>query len=102
MDIGSSWLTTARLARKADMSSSAHYAVLNAFQCGDDAAKIERARLLWRDGQHRQAIQSLEGAIASDVFATYDRRMADPSNPEESQEQQNMLSARVSAVISVV
>lgn len=100
IDIGSSWLTTARLARKANMSNSAHYAILHAFQCGDDAAKIEQARLLWRDNQHRQAIQSLEGAIASNVFATYDQRMKNPSNPEESQQKQNMLSARAHLLLA--
>ena len=74
--------------------------MLNAFQCGDDAAKIEHARLLWKDNQHRQAIQSLEGAIASDVFATYDRRMEDPSHPEETQQKQNMLSARAHLLLA--
>ncbi|KAL1301669.1 hypothetical protein AAFC00_005888 [Neodothiora populina] len=100
IDIGSSWLTTARLARKANVPSCAHYAVLKAFECGDDAGKIEHARLLWRDGQHRQAIQSLEGAIASDVFATYSKRMQNPSHPAESQQKQNMLSARAHLLLA--
>lgn len=100
IDISSSWLTTARLARKANVSSTAHYAVLKTFECGDDAGKIEHARLLWRDGQHRRAIQSLEGAIASDAFASFDRRMEDPSNPEESQQKQNMLSARAHLLLA--
>ncbi|KAH0357480.1 hypothetical protein KCU83_g998, partial [Aureobasidium melanogenum] len=100
VSIGSSWLTTARLARKTNVSTVAHYAVLNAFSCGDDAAKIEHARLLWKDDQHRQAIQSLEGAIASNTFATYDQRMMDTSNPEEAQQKQNMLSARAHLLLA--
>ncbi|THY55817.1 hypothetical protein D6C98_04012 [Aureobasidium pullulans] len=100
VSIGTSWLTTARLARKTNVSSIAHYAVLNAFSCGDDAAKIEHARLLWKDDQHRQAIQSLEGAIASNTFATYDQRMVDTSNPEEAQQKQNMLSARAHLLLA--
>ncbi|KAI5198982.1 hypothetical protein AUEXF2481DRAFT_78310 [Aureobasidium subglaciale EXF-2481] len=100
VSIGTSWLTTARLARKTNVSTIAHYAVLNAFSCGDDAAKIEHARLLWKDDQHRQAIQSLEGAIASDTFATYDQRMMDTSNPEEAQQKQNMLSARAHLLLA--
>ncbi|KAF2724888.1 hypothetical protein K431DRAFT_261173 [Polychaeton citri CBS 116435] len=62
------WLTTARLARKAGNTSSAHHAVLQAYKCGERAAKLEEARLLWHDGHRRQAIQSLESAITSKVF----------------------------------
>ncbi|KAI4730691.1 hypothetical protein E4T49_01590 [Aureobasidium sp. EXF-10728] len=100
VSIGSSWLMTARLARKTNVSAVAHNAILNAFSCGDDAAKIEHARLLWKDDQHRQAIQSLEGAIASNTFATYDQRMVDTSNPEEAQQKQNMLSARAHLLLA--
>lgn len=101
-DIGSSWLTTARLARKGNVATTAHNAVLMAFQCGDKTANIELARLLWRDGQHRQAIQSLEGAIASDAFAASDRRIANPSDsmvtPGDSS--QNMLIARANLLLA--
>jgi serine/threonine-protein kinase ATR len=100
VSIGSSWLTTARLARKTNVSTVAHYAVLNAFSCGDDAAKIEHARLLWKDDQHRQAIRSLEGAIASNTFATYDQKAVETSNPEEAQQKQNMLSARAHLLLA--
>ncbi|GAB7351407.1 hypothetical protein MBLNU459_g2080t1 [Dothideomycetes sp. NU459] len=89
--IGSSWITTARLARKANVSSTAYHAVLSAFQCGDDTANVEHARLLWRDGQHREAIQSLEGVIASGIFEAHEQRM---SNVEESQQKSNMPLAR--------
>ncbi|KEQ70449.1 hypothetical protein M436DRAFT_53559 [Aureobasidium namibiae CBS 147.97] len=100
VSIGSSWLTTARLARKTNVSTVAHYAVLNAFNCGDDAAKIEHARLLWKDDQHRQAIRSLEGAIASNTFATHDQKAIDTSNSDEAQQKQNMLSARAHLLLA--
>jgi serine/threonine-protein kinase ATR len=66
--MGSLWLTTARLARKAGNTEAAYNAVLQAYECGDKAAKLEEARLLWRDGHGRQAISALEGAIKSNVF----------------------------------
>ena len=33
---------------------------------------IEQARMLWREGNHRKAIQSLEGAIAVNAFSSHD------------------------------
>ncbi|KAF2747396.1 hypothetical protein M011DRAFT_458655 [Sporormia fimetaria CBS 119925] len=68
LDIASAWLTTARLARKSDFLSSAFSSVLHAAQLGDDASKIEYSRLLWKQGHHRKAIQSLESAIKSNAF----------------------------------
>ena len=66
--MGALWLTTARLARKAGNTEAAYNAVLRAYECGDKAAKLEEARLLWRDGHGRQAISALEGAIKNQVF----------------------------------
>ena len=66
--MGALWLTTARLARKAGNTEAAYNAVLQAYECGAKAAKLEEARLLWRDGHGRQAISALEGAIKSQVF----------------------------------
>ena len=100
LEIGSLWLTTAKLARKSNVPAMANFAVLRAAQCGDDSSKIEQARLLWKDGQHRQAIHNLEGAIASNVFAAYDRRMEQNSNPEEAQAKQNALSARAHLLLA--
>lgn len=39
--------------------------MLNAARLKDRAATIEHAKLLWQDGHHRKAIQTLEGAIAA-------------------------------------
>ncbi|KAF2843387.1 hypothetical protein M501DRAFT_994296 [Patellaria atrata CBS 101060] len=67
-DIASAWLTSARLARKANFTGTAFNAVLHAAKLGNNNSKIEHARLLWKDGHHRKAIQTLEGAIAIDAF----------------------------------
>ncbi|KAF2178853.1 hypothetical protein K469DRAFT_598368 [Zopfia rhizophila CBS 207.26] len=68
LDIASAWLTSARLARKAEFTSTAFNSVLHAAQLGEDASKIEYSKLLWKDGSHRKAIQNLQGAIASNAF----------------------------------
>jgi serine/threonine-protein kinase ATR len=36
------------------------------------SATIEHSRLLWKEGHHRKAIQSLEGAIAANAFRSHD------------------------------
>ena len=63
------WLQSARLARKGNRTEVAYNAILNALQLGDESAKIEQSRLLWKSDERRKAIQSLEGAILSDAFA---------------------------------
>jgi serine/threonine-protein kinase ATR len=67
-DLSRLWLDSAKLARKGNRYEVAYTAVLAALQFGDDSAKIEQSRLLWKSGEHRKAIQSLEGAIISDAF----------------------------------
>lgn len=44
--------------------------MLHAARLKDRSASIEHARLLWKDGHHRKAIQTLEGAIASNESNT--------------------------------
>lgn len=39
--------------------------MLNAARLKDHSATIEHAKLLWQDGHHRKAIQTLEGAISA-------------------------------------
>ncbi|GJC97112.1 pephosphatidylinositol 3 [Colletotrichum higginsianum] len=70
LDISSLWLSSARLARKANSTHQSFNAVLHASQLGDGAAVIENARLLWKDGHTRKAIQVLQGAIESNNFMT--------------------------------
>ena len=64
-DISAAWLTSARLSRKGNFSSQAYHSMLNAARLKDRSATIEHARLLWKDGHHRKAIQTLEGAISA-------------------------------------
>jgi serine/threonine-protein kinase ATR len=61
--IGSLWLTSSRLSRKANQIDPAHDAVLRAASLEEPAAKIEHARLLWKGGHSRKAIQSLQAAL---------------------------------------
>lgn len=72
VDISSAWLTTARLARKAEFTTTAFNAVLHASQLGDDASKIEYSKLMWKEGHHRKAIQNLQGAIMTNSFQSRD------------------------------
>ncbi|RMZ81831.1 hypothetical protein DV738_g2114, partial [Chaetothyriales sp. CBS 135597] len=86
-DIAGSWLQSARLARKARDSAQAFDAVLKASALGEKSAAIEEAKLFWQDGEHRKAIQTLEGAIASGAFVAHDY-VADDSNAPLMTEQQ--------------
>ncbi|KAG8530063.1 uncharacterized protein KY384_005545 [Bacidia gigantensis] len=103
LDIASSWLTSAKLARKANFSHQAFNSVLHASQLGDASATIEHARLLWKEGNHRKAIQSLEGAIAANAFRSYDYIEAnDPAvtNAVAKQQQQNLPKAKAHLLLA--
>ena len=64
-NMASSWMTTGKLARKGLSPTLAYEAVYQAAQLGDESSKIEQARLLWNEGEHRKAIRTLEGAIGA-------------------------------------
>ena len=101
--MSSAWLISARLARKASVSHQAFNAVLHASQLGDKSATIEHARLLWKEGSHRKAIQSLEGAIAANAFRSYDYLPADDAtvtNDQKNEQQQNLLTARAHLLLA--
>ncbi|KAK5125692.1 hypothetical protein LTR85_011966 [Meristemomyces frigidus] len=99
-EVGSLWLSAARLARKAGNTHSAYNAVLQAYACGDVAAKLEEARLLWHDGHQRQAIQALETAIASGAFDAAEGEMEENSESSERTQKQNMLAARAHLLLA--
>lgn len=67
-DLATTWLVTARLARKAGRVQQAFHAILKSSKLGEQSATVEHARLLWREGQHRKAIQSLQGIIDAKVL----------------------------------
>ena len=61
------------------MTKAAFNSVLKASSMGDDTAKIEHSRLLWKEGYHRQAIKLLEGAIAVDAFQSSNSQAVEES-----------------------
>lgn len=69
-DISAAWLTSAHLSRKGNFTGQAYHSMLHAARLKDRSATIEHARLLWKDGHHRKAIQTLEGAITSNESNT--------------------------------
>ncbi|KAK8195018.1 uncharacterized protein BKA78DRAFT_366770 [Phyllosticta capitalensis] len=71
LDIASTWMSSSRLARKSNLTTTAFDAVHHASRLGDDEAIIDHARLLWKDGHHRKAIQNLEGAMDANLFDSH-------------------------------
>lgn len=67
-NIASTWLASARFARKAGQIHQSFNSVLHALNLDTPLATLEHAKLLWREGQHRKAIQNLEGAIATNML----------------------------------
>ncbi|KAI9826145.1 MAG: serine/threonine-protein kinase M1 [Thelocarpon impressellum] len=101
--VASLWLTSARLARKGNLTQQSFNAVLHASKLGAESATIEHSRLLWKEGQHRKAIRSLEGAIAVNAFRSYNyaaRDDAATSLAGEQNEQQNLLTARAHLLLA--
>ncbi|CEF77084.1 unnamed protein product [Fusarium graminearum] len=99
LDISGLWLSSARLARKSNSLHQSFNAVLHASQLGDDAATIENAKLLWREDQHRKAIQVLQGAIKSNKFMTQ-TGTATGTNTNKLSPQQKLLTARAQLLLA--
>lgn len=100
LDISSLWLASARLARKANSMHQSFNAVLHASQLGDDSATIENARLLWKQGHNRKAIQTLRGAISNNVFLNRGSFSEADSSERNAESQQNMLTARAHLLLA--
>ncbi|KAI1825007.1 phosphatidylinositol 3 [Xylaria intraflava] len=98
-DISALWLSSARLARKANTMHQSFNAVLRASQLGDESATIENARLLWKEGYNRKAIQTLQGAIDSKVFSQHSFSEHDASGRNIGT-QQNILAARAKLLLA--
>ncbi|KAI0412411.1 phosphatidylinositol 3 [Xylaria grammica] len=99
MDISALWLSSARLARKANTMHQSFNAVLRASQLGDESATIENARLLWKEGYNRKAIQTLQGAIDSRFFSQHSFSEHDASERNIGS-QQNILTARAKLLLA--
>ena len=95
-DLASTWLTSSRLARKARATNRAFDAVLKASILGEKSAALEEAKLIWQDGQHRKAIQALEGAIESRAFVAHNYIAEDGpvTLTTEQQNNQNQIMAK--------
>ena len=81
-ELGLAWLATARLARKAGRVQQAFNAILHSSKLGEQDATVEHARLLWHEGQHRKAIQSLQGVIDANILGPTSSFAAGSTNPE--------------------
>ncbi|KAF5636368.1 UVSB PI-3 kinase [Fusarium tjaetaba] len=99
LDISGLWLSSARLARKSNSLHQSFNAILHASKLGDDAATIENAKLLWREDQHRKAIQVLQGAIKSNKFMTQ-TGTANSTSSSKLSPQQKLLTARAQLLLA--
>lgn len=100
-DVASAWLTSARLARKGNAIHQSFNAVLHASELGDESATIEHARLLWKEGHHRKAIQSLQGAIDNNAFISHNKSVNTTSfTGAVAGDQQNFLTARAHLLLA--
>ncbi|KAK3330577.1 hypothetical protein B0H66DRAFT_579779 [Apodospora peruviana] len=93
-DISSLWLSSARLARKSGSMHQSFNAVLHAQQLGDGSAIIENARLLYKDGHHRKAIQVLQLAIDTNSFINDGVGTGPPTSSKNQETQRSLLTAR--------
>ncbi|KAL5332264.1 hypothetical protein BJX70DRAFT_393110 [Aspergillus crustosus] len=98
-DIAAAWLTSARLLRRGNFGNQAYQSMLKAAHLKDRSATIEHARLLWKDGYHRKAIQILEGSIAADEFKAKPNSAA-PSTHSSDEKSQNLLAARAHLLLA--
>ena len=100
LDVASGWLATAKLARKSSLSNQAFNAILHATALGDESATIEHAKLMWRDGHHRKAIHSLEGAIETGAFVSHNFDAEDISLTTDQIQQQNFVLAKAHLMLA--
>jgi serine/threonine-protein kinase ATR len=100
LDLASGWLATAKLARKSSLSNQAFNAILHATTLGEDSATIEHAKLMWRDGHHRKAIHSLEGAIDSGAFVAHNFDSEEMTLTSDQIHQQNVVVAKAHLLLA--
>ncbi|KAL8413730.1 hypothetical protein RB594_005107 [Gaeumannomyces avenae] len=99
-DISSLWLTGARLARKAGSMHQSFNAVLHAHRLGDDSATIDNARLLWKEGNHRKAIQVLQSAISSNNFIGHSLGTSVPTSSKSQETQKQLVTAQAHLLLA--
>ncbi|KAF2236726.1 hypothetical protein EV356DRAFT_530634 [Viridothelium virens] len=94
LDRASTFTSSARIARKEGKMGTARSAIISAQNLEDESALIEHARMLWKDGQHRNAIKMLEGAIELEAFRPLDLDPDKDTLTESIPPDQNLLTAR--------
>ncbi|KAK4200596.1 hypothetical protein QBC40DRAFT_68990 [Triangularia verruculosa] len=99
-DISTLWLLSGKLARKSGSMHQSYNAVLHAQQLGDPSAIIEHARLLYKDGHHRKAIQILEVAIKENSFKDKVVGPIPPSSARSQESHRNMLMATAQLLLA--
>ncbi|PHH78594.1 hypothetical protein CDD82_2953 [Ophiocordyceps australis] len=99
-DVSTLWLTSARIARKTNSLQESFNAVLHALGLEDEAAPIENAKLLWREKQHRKAIQVLQGAIEHRRLKKASRSVASSGVSGSLTPQQKMVTARAQLLLA--
>jgi serine/threonine-protein kinase ATR len=67
-EIASSWLSSAKIARKAGQFDEAYSAILRASELDLRMGRLEQARWWWHQGQSRKAIESLQNSFAANIF----------------------------------
>lgn len=100
LDVASGWLATAKLARKSSLSNQAFNAILHAAALGEGSATIEHSKLMWRDGHHRKAIHTLEGAIDSGAFVSHNLDPEDMTLTSDQLQQQNVVVAEAHLMLA--
>ncbi|KAL5628224.1 hypothetical protein BROUX41_002972 [Berkeleyomyces rouxiae] len=70
LNISSLWLASGKMSRKAGLLQQSFNAILHASNLGDGSAIIENAKLLYKEGRVRRAIQILESALTSNKLGT--------------------------------
>jgi len=77
-------------------------AVLHAQQLGDGSAVIENAKLLYKDGHHRKAIQVLQHAISTSSFISesFISISVPPTSSKGPEAQRNLLTARAHLLLA--
>ncbi|PYH47273.1 protein kinase MEC1 [Aspergillus saccharolyticus JOP 1030-1] len=96
-EIAAAWLASARLLRKGNYTNQAYQSMLHAARLKDRTATIEHARLLWKDGHHRKAIQTLEGSIMANEFSLSE---GSDSTSALREKHQNILAARAHLLLA--
>lgn len=99
-DLGGAWLISAKLARQSKNTQQAYHAVLRANDYEAKTAKLEEARLLWRDGHQRHAIQALQSSIDSGVFESLESAQDLSFASSNLTVKQDMLTARAKLLLA--